>query len=160
MASRRKKEPKADLHITVNPLVVEYFEALRPIHGREYSEFCEEKLLALIAEVAPEKALEIELDIAEKHVLEIKQSISEVKLLRSLVYEKQKQLNDKTKQHEEKMSELANHREKMFQIHRRSLEYQHDNHLPHNWSKIQEDFEFKSKSEAENWIDNRMKMNA
>ncbi len=158
MASRRKKEPKTDVHLTINPLIAEYFDILRPIHGREYSEYCEEKLLALIAEVAPEKALEIELDIAEKRVLEIKKTISEVKLLRSLEYEKLNPKNNEAKLREEEESRLKAHRETMFLKYRRSLEYQRDNKLPHDWTKIQEDFRFKNKSDAIDYINNKFEV--
>jgi len=152
MASRRKKEPKADLHLTVNPLVVEYFDALRPIHGREYSEFCEEKLLELIAEVAPEKALDVQLDMAEKRVLEIKHAISEVKLLRSLEYEKLNPKNNEAKLREEEESRLKAHRETMFLKYRKTLEYQKENRIQHDWNKIQEEFRFKNKSEAQDFV--------
>lgn len=152
MASRRKKEPKADLHLTVNPLVVEYFNALSPIHGREYSEFCEEKLIALIAEVAPEKALEIQLDAAEKHVIEIKKAINEVKLLRSLEYEKLNPKNNEAKIREEEESKLKAHRETMFLKYRRTLEFQRENKIPYDWTKIQDDFRFKNKSEAQDFV--------
>jgi len=156
MASRKKKEPKTDLHLTINPLVADYFDALRPVHGREYSEFCEEKLLALIAEFAPEKALEIQLDIAEKRVLEIKKAISDVKLLRSLEYGKLNAKQDDAKKQKEEESRLKAHRETMFLKYRKTLEYQKENRLQHDWNKIQEEFRFKNKSEAMDYISSMM----
>jgi len=152
MAPRRKKEPKTDVHLTINPLIAEYFDALRPIHGREYSEFCEEKLLALIAEVAPEKALEIELDKAEKHVLEINKAINEVKLLRSLEYGKLNTKHNEAKVKEEEEARLKALRETMFLKYRHTLEFQKENKIPHDWAKIQEDFRFKNKSEAQEFV--------
>jgi len=154
--SKRKKEPKADLHVTVNPLLVEYFEALRPIHGREYSEFVEEKLLALISEIAPEKILEMQLEAAEKKVLDLKQAIIEVKLLNTIDTEKQKANNEITKLQEEEQSKLKTHRENMFKKYFRTLKFQNENKIPHDWSKIQEDFRFKTKFEAQDYINNMM----
>lgn len=156
MAVRKKKEPKADLHITVNPLLVEYFEALRPVHGREYSEFVEEKLLSLISEIAPEKILEMQLEAAEKKVMDLKQAIIEVKLLKAIDIEKQKANDEKAKLEEEEESKLEAHRESMFQKYFPTLEYQRKKRIPHDWSKIQEDFRFKSKYEAQDYINNMM----
>ena len=153
---RRKKEPKADLHITINPLVIDYFETLRAVHKREYSEYIEEKLLELIKEVAPEKYLEMKLALAEKEVIDIKQAMIEVKLLKAIDTEKQKANDERDKLRNEEESKLKTHRVTMFKKYFRTLKYQREKHIPHDWSKIQQDFVFKNKVEAQVWIDDMM----
>jgi len=156
MPPRKKGEPKADLHLTINPLVVEYFNTLKPVHGRESSEFVEEKLLELIAEVAPDKALEIELAAAEKKVMDIKKVMVEVKFLKAIDTEKQKANKERAKLQDEEESRLKAHRETMFLKYRKTLEFQRENNRPHDWNKIQEDFKFKNKYEAMDYISSMM----
>lgn len=150
--TRRKKQPKADLHLTVNPLLIDYFETLRPIHGREYSEFFEEKLTEFILSIAPEKKLELDLETAEKKVIDLKQAINDVKILKSIELELKKAEVVQNNIQNEEQEELQLLRKKMFVKYKKTLEYQRKNHIAHDWPKLQEDFRFKTRFEVQEYI--------
>jgi len=155
--SRRKKEPKADLHITINPLLIEYFEVLRPIHGREYSEFVEEKIFALISEIAPEKILEMQLEAAEKKVSDIKQAIIETKLLRSIDLEIQKAKSKQANLEDDKKTKLEQHREKMYREHFDTFKRMAKNQKWFQWDTLQKIFKFKDIYDTKEYILGRLK---
>lgn len=152
---RRKKEPKSDLHVTINPLVVEYFEALRSIHKREYSEFVEEKLLDLIKEVAPEKYLEMKLATAEKEVIDIKQAMIEVKLLRSIDLEKQKAKESQAKLAEDENSKNDQYRNEKYEQNKFSIASQVNKKLM-DWKVFSEVYRFNNFHEAEDWATTKL----
>lgn len=155
--SKRKKEPKADLHVTINPLLVEYFEVLRPIHGREYSEFVEEKIFTLISEIAPEKMLEMQLQAAEKKVTDIKQAIIGAKLLKSIDLDIKKAEEEHFKLKDDEKTRLEQYREDKYQSNLESLKRYAKNPKTFQWDTLQTLFRFKNRFETEDYILGRLK---
>lgn len=153
--SRRKKNPKADLHITINPVLIEYFEVLRPIHGREYSEFVEEKIFALISEIAPEKILELQLEAAEKKVTDIKQAMVEAKLLKSIDLEIQKAKNEQDQINDDLDSRLETMRNTKYEENKKSMAYQIKKRTI-DWKVIMNVFGFKTQLETKDFVTEKL----
>jgi hypothetical protein len=154
----RKKEKKTDLHVTITPIVIDYFEELRNIHKRDYSEFIESKLLELISEVAPEYILEMKLKAAEKEVSDLKEAMINLKTLKIIDFEKQKAEKEIKNLRESAEKELQDNKEKQYIRYFETLKFQSKNGINHDWSTIIKDFGFKSKAEAVEWVYDREKV--
>jgi len=146
----RKEQKKAHLNLSINPNLAEIFEELTPVHGKTFSGFLEEKILELLGDIAPDILMEREIRSTETKLAELKENLPSVKFAYNQ-YRKTKQA-DNSKGDGLKDSRLEEQREVLFNRYFETLRYQAENNRGHDWVKLQTDFGFKSKSETQKYI--------
>jgi len=147
------KEPKkAHLNLSINPNLAEIFEDMMSVHGKTFSGFLEEKILELLKDIAPDKLMELEIKATEAKLVELKENLPSVKFAYNQ-YRKTKQMcNSKAKDDRVNDTKLDEKREALFQRYFDTLKYQVENNRGHDWTKLQDDFGFKNKSETQKYI--------
>lgn len=146
---------KPHLNLSIDPNLLMLFEALKPIHGREYSEFMEEKLTSLLLEIAPDKLMELEIEKTKERLAELEGNLPSVKFAYNNIRALKKE--EKGKKVDNEAEQLEQTRDRMYQKHLPNLKFQIKNNKPFDWSKLQEDLRFKNKFDVMDYVEGRLR---
>lgn len=145
---------KPHLNLSIDQDLLTLFEALKPIHGREYSEFLEEKIKSLILEVAPDKIMELEIKKTEERLAELTHNLNIVRP----VYENLRKSQTEVKAKDNGVKdELEQYRDDMYIKYLEEFKRCIKNPKWFQWDTLQGIFRFKTKFETEDYILGRLK---
>lgn len=132
------------------------FEALRPIHGKSFSDILDEALDSVIGEESPDTLIELQIQDAEVKLAQLKSNLVEAKFITAQRKAHKSVSSSKTKIKEDLEAKLETLRESKYidnkislatQVKRRSID----------WKVIMNVFEFQSQSEAKVYVLDKLK---
>jgi len=146
---------KVNKTITVDPVKMSLFENTKNIHGLNISDFVDQKLEEFLNSSSPDEMQKIRIQNLKAELIEAERSLPEIEFMMKMKGQQQNHI----KKDEDESAKLEAHREKEFKKYSSTLYYQRKNRIQHDWSKIQEDFRFKTKFEAQDYINSMMNAN-